>query len=60
MIEAERQFENQEVPRPPHWGGFRVSLECIELWQGDRFRLHDRVVYTPDGFGGWKTKRLFP
>lgn len=48
------------VPRPPHWGGYRVSLERIEFWQGRDHRLHDRVVYTPDGDRGWKTQRLYP
>ena len=48
------------VPRPPHWGGYRVSLEQIEFWQGRSHRLHDRLVYTADGRGGWTVRRLFP
>jgi pyridoxamine 5'-phosphate oxidase len=60
VAETIKRFEDQDVPRPPHWGGYRVSLESIEFWQGNQFRLHDRVVYTADGRGGWTTQRLFP
>jgi pyridoxamine 5'-phosphate oxidase len=60
--DIERRFENQPVPRPPHWGGYRVSLNLIEFWQGHLFRLHDRVIYTPDSSSitRWRTQRLFP
>ena len=65
VIEAEleamtRRFEGGPVPRPPHWIGYRVALESIELWQGRRDRLHDRLVYTRDENGGWTTQRLSP
>ena len=56
----EQQYEGRDVPRPPHWGGSRVSLDRIEFWQGRPFRLHDRLEYIPDGQGGWSTRRLFP
>lgn len=55
-----KRFEDHDVPRPPHWGGYRVSLESVEFWQGHQFRLHDRIVYTAHGRGGWSTQRLFP
>jgi pyridoxamine 5'-phosphate oxidase len=60
--EFEKKFANREVPRPPHWGGYRISLNLIEFWQGHVFRLHDRVIYVPDKSlaGGWRTQRLFP
>jgi pyridoxamine 5'-phosphate oxidase len=58
--ESDGRFEGREVPRPPHWGGYRVSLDRIEFWEGRPFRLHDRVEYTPDGRGGWRKQRLFP
>ena len=58
--EMDRRFEGQEVPRPPHWGGYRVSLQRIEFWEGRPFRMHDRIVYTPDDRGGWRRQRLFP
>lgn len=47
------------VPRPPHWGGFRVVPDRIEFWQGRPSRLHDRIVYTLDS-GGWRIARLSP
>lgn len=60
--EAEQRFAGADVPRPPHWGGYRVSLDSIEFWQGHEFRLHDRIVYTPapGSLGVWRTQRLFP
>lgn len=53
------QFEGRPVPRPPHWGGYRVALERIEFWQGDKYRLHDRIVYMRSG-SGWSVQRLSP
>ncbi len=47
------------VPRPPHWGGFRVSADRIEFWQGRPNRLHDRIVYTANG-DNWRIARLSP
>ncbi len=55
-----RRFEGGPVPRPPHWSGYRVALEWIELWQGRIDRLHDRLVYTRDENGAWTTRRLSP
>ena len=60
LIEFQRQYENQEVPRPPHWGGFRVIPQEIEFWQGRSSRLHDRLRYTLVDNGNWKIERLSP
>jgi pyridoxamine 5'-phosphate oxidase len=53
------RFEGGPVPRPPHWGGYRVALERIEFWQGHPHRLHDRVVYTRQ-VASWALQRLCP
>ncbi len=60
VAQIEQRYEGRDVPRPPHWGGYRVSLDCIEFWQGRPDRLHDRVAYTRDDQGGWTTQRLCP
>ncbi len=48
-----------EVPLPSFWGGFRVSLEQIEFWQGGEHRLHDRFLYQREN-DAWKIDRLAP
>lgn len=60
MRELESRYpEGSIVPRPDHWGGFRVVPSSIEFWQGRTSRLHDRLVFTAVG-GGWTLKRLQP
>jgi pyridoxamine 5'-phosphate oxidase len=59
MAEVEARFDGVEVPRPPHWGGFLVRPERVELWQGRLNRLHDRLRYVRDG-DRWRIERLAP
>lgn len=55
----EERFEGREVPRPPHWSGFRVVPAEIELWEAGEFRLHDRELYVREG-DGWRVTKLYP
>jgi pyridoxamine 5'-phosphate oxidase len=55
----ESKFKGLPVPRPPHWGGFRVLPDLVEFWQGRPNRLHDRVRYRLTS-GHWKRERLSP
>ena len=58
--EAERRFEGQDVPRPPHWSGFRLVPDRIEFWRNRAYRLHERERYERTGEGAWRVVRLFP
>lgn len=58
--ELKTKYENQDVPRPPHWGGFRVIPTSIEFWQGRSSRLHDRLLYHLLDNGSWLIERLSP
>ncbi|MEV6885809.1 pyridoxamine 5'-phosphate oxidase [Streptomyces sp. NPDC051135] len=57
---AARYPEGEQVPVPPHWGGFRVVPGAVEFWQGRENRLHDRLRYVAEGGGGWRVERLSP
>lgn len=48
-----------DIPRPDHWGGFRIVPVEIEFWNNGAFRLHDRIVFRLDG-GQWSKARLYP
>lgn len=48
------------VPRPPHWGGYRLVPEAFEFWQGGEDRLHDRIIYRRARSGRWRIERLAP
>jgi pyridoxamine 5'-phosphate oxidase len=56
---AAERFTGEEVPLPPHWGGYRLSPDGFEFWKGREHRLHDRFRYTREG-DGWSIERLYP
>lgn len=59
--EKEQEFANRTLPRPDHWGGYRLLPTRIEFWQGRPNRLHDRFAYQFDSItGGWKIYRVAP
>ena len=58
--ELESNYRDVIVPRPPHWGGYRVIPVEIEFWQGRADRLHDRFVYRLRGSKDWIIERLSP
>jgi pyridoxamine 5'-phosphate oxidase len=57
--EFEARFEGRPVPRPPHWGGYRLEPDRIEFWVGRQNRLHDRILYRRQG-GRWVRSILAP
>ena len=60
MDAVEARFaDDTPVPRPPHWGGYRLVPERWEFWQGRKSRLHDRLCYQLEA-GQWQRSRLAP
>ncbi|MSR05904.1 MAG: pyridoxamine 5'-phosphate oxidase [Gemmatimonadetes bacterium] len=57
--ELTKQYPDGDVPRPPHWGGFRLNPDMLEFWQGRADRLHDRLRYRREG-SAWIVERLSP
>ena len=57
--DAVARFEGGPVPRPPHWGGFRVTPARIEFWQDREHRLHERRLFVRDG-DNWSEGLLYP
>ncbi len=56
----ENRFQQEEIVRPSHWGGYRVKPSKIEFWQGRPSRMHDRILYTLQDDHSWKIERLAP
>ncbi|HVG25772.1 MAG TPA: pyridoxal 5'-phosphate synthase, partial [Thermoanaerobaculia bacterium] len=60
FAELDATYRERQIPRPPHWGGFRVIPVEIEFWQGRADRLHDRFVYRLREPKDWVIERLSP
>jgi len=60
VARIEERFADADPPRPDFWGGYRVGVEELELWQGRPDRLHDRVRYRRDATAAWTRERLAP
>jgi len=59
LAEAESRYPGEDIPRPPHWSGYRLVPERFEFWQNMPFRLHDRNIFARSGHG-WARSKLFP
>ena len=59
FAQVQARFEGGDVPRPPHWGGWRVTPSQIEFWQDRAHRLHERRLFV-QADGGWREGLLFP
>lgn len=57
---TQKHSDGATIPRPPHWGGFRLIPDAIEFWQGRPSRLHDRLVYRLQDDATWEIVRLSP
>ncbi len=60
VLKYSRQFEQEPLQRPVHWGGYRLKPQLVEFWQGRESRLHDRLQYTLQENTTWKIERLAP
>lgn len=59
VAELEDEYRGRDIPRPPHWSGFRVDPDRIEFWYGREFRLHERILFEADE-RGWTRRLLYP
>ncbi len=58
---VEAEYEGKDIPRPPHWYGWRVTPQSIEFWRDRPYRLHDRLLFSRGSDNAsWKTARLYP
>jgi pyridoxamine 5'-phosphate oxidase len=60
LADLDKRYPGDDIPRPPHWSGYRVIPHHFEFWQSMDFRLHDRTVYTRTTDGRWMTGKLYP
>lgn len=62
LAALEEKYPGEDIPRPPHWHGYRVLPERFEFWQNMPFRLHDRTIFerAAPGAAGWTRGKLFP
>ncbi len=60
FLEIKNKYKNHEIPLPDFWGGFRVTFDSVEFWQGRENRLHDRFRYVKTADGSWDISRLAP
>jgi len=60
LAEMEAKYPTEDIPRPPHWSGYRVLPARFEFWQDMPFRLHDRTIYQRDAAGVWTQSKIFP
>ncbi|WP_256012462.1 pyridoxamine 5'-phosphate oxidase [Desertivirga xinjiangensis] len=60
LHDLEGQYQDKEVPKPSHWGGYILKPQIVEFWQGGAARLHDRIMYKRTDKKSWKVVRLAP
>jgi pyridoxamine 5'-phosphate oxidase len=60
LAHYEATYPGDDIPRPPHWSGYRIVPARFEFWQNMPFRLHDRTVYTKSTGSGWTVSKLYP
>jgi pyridoxamine 5'-phosphate oxidase len=58
--ELDQRYPGEDIPLPPHWGGFRILPDMFEFWESRESRLHDRFRYTRQPDGNWTVQRLQP
>jgi len=60
FTQFQEKYTEENIPKPPHWGGYRVIPQHIEFWQGRPSRLHDRILFSYAGNDHWNKCRLAP